>query len=187
MSPQHTLVLYLVVPLWLVAGFADWICHRSSHIEDTSGAKESVFHLLLLAEMGAPLLAAIYFDVNTLILGLLAAGCLAHELTTHADLRFASARRSISVPEQMVHSVLEMLPLTTLLLFASAYWQQWLALFGLGHEAPRLGLAWSVHAPPIEYGFALAAAICALAVGPYIEELLRSKRKERRTPELHRK
>jgi hypothetical protein len=33
---------YFVLPLWLVAGFADYLCHRASHIEQTSGAKESL-------------------------------------------------------------------------------------------------------------------------------------------------
>lgn len=179
MPLQHALVLYFVVPLWLVAGLADWACHRASHIEETSGARESALHLVLLAEMGLPLLAAIYLEVNTLILGLLAAGFIAHELTTYADLRLASARRSIPVPEQMVHSVLEMLPLMTLLLLASTHWQAWLALFGLGDESPGLRLAWSPYAPSVEYSIALAAAVCALAVGPYMEELFRSRRRAR--------
>lgn len=43
--------------VWLVAGFADWLCHRASHIESTTGAKESLIHLLMFAEVGVPLLA----------------------------------------------------------------------------------------------------------------------------------
>src|ERR671911_1644060 len=54
------MLMYFVLPLWLAAGFADYLCHRASDIEHTSGAKESLLHLLLFAEMGVPVLAAIF-------------------------------------------------------------------------------------------------------------------------------
>jgi len=50
--------MYFVLPLWLAAGFADYLCHRASHIEATSGPKESALHLLQFAEMAIPTLAA---------------------------------------------------------------------------------------------------------------------------------
>src|SRR5690349_23947212 len=36
----QNVLMYFVLPLWLVAGFADYLCHRAAHIETTSGAKE---------------------------------------------------------------------------------------------------------------------------------------------------
>jgi hypothetical protein len=174
--PQQTIVLYFVVPVWLIAGFADWLCHRRSHIEATSGARESMLHLLLLVEMGVPLLAAIYLEVNALVLAVLLAGFVAHELTTHVDLRIATSSRRVGVVEQLVHSVLEMAPLLVLLLLASAHWGQWLAMFGLGSERGRFDLAWSSHVPPATYSAGLVIAVLALALVPYVEELLRARR-----------
>lgn len=176
MLPQQWIVLYLVVPAWLLAGFADWLCHRRSHIEVTSGARESLLHLVLLVEMGLPLLAAIYLEVNALVLGFLLAGFIAHELTTYVDLRVATSSRRVGVIEQLIHSVLEMAPVMILLLLASAHWGQWLALFGLGTEPRQFSLAWSSTAPPATYSAGLAAAVLALALGPYVEELLRARR-----------
>ena len=37
------MLMYFVMPLWLAAGFADYLCHRATHIERTSGWKESSF------------------------------------------------------------------------------------------------------------------------------------------------
>lgn len=176
MSPQHSLVLYLVVPLWLVAGFADWLCHRSSHIEATSGAKESALHLLMLAEVGLPLLAALYLEVNALILGIFFLGLLAHEATVYIDVRYASSRRHISTLEQLIHSVLDMSPLLVLLLLASANWGQWLALFAMGTEPARFELAGSALAPGGTYTVWLVVAILALALIPYVEEWMRGRR-----------
>ena len=45
-------LMYVILPLWLLVGIADWLCHRASHIETTSGAKESLIHLLMLGEVG---------------------------------------------------------------------------------------------------------------------------------------
>ena len=35
----------MVIPLWFAAGMVDWLCHRASDIEHTTGAKESLFRL----------------------------------------------------------------------------------------------------------------------------------------------
>jgi len=51
-EPAGQVLLYFLVPLWLVAGVADWFCHCASHIESTTGVKESLLHLLMFAEVG---------------------------------------------------------------------------------------------------------------------------------------
>jgi hypothetical protein len=45
-------LLYFIVPQWTAAGVADWLCHRASRIEQTTGARESLLHLLMLVEVG---------------------------------------------------------------------------------------------------------------------------------------
>ena len=47
-------LMYIIMPVWSLAGFLDWLWHRQTKIETTSGAKESVMHLLMMAEAGAP-------------------------------------------------------------------------------------------------------------------------------------
>jgi hypothetical protein len=56
-SAAPAILMYFVLPVWLVAGFADYLCHRASAIESTSGWKESLLHLLQLGEMAVPTLA----------------------------------------------------------------------------------------------------------------------------------
>ena len=180
MAPERILLLHAVIPLWLLAGFADWLCHRRAAIETTSGAPESALHLLLLAEMGIPLLGALYLEVNALILLVLAIALVAHEITTYVDVRYAASRRHVGVIEQLVHSVLEMSPLIVLLLLASEHWPQALALIGAGDEPARFTLTPSPEAPSFAYTIALAIAIVVLALGPYLEELIRALRRDDR-------
>jgi hypothetical protein len=55
---QHFL-MYLVVPVWLLAGLGNWFCHRVARIEATSGVRESMMHLVQFAPVGLPLLVAV--------------------------------------------------------------------------------------------------------------------------------
>src|SRR5215210_3616139 len=134
------ILMYFVLPMWLLAGFADYLCHRASDIEHTSGAKESLLHLLLFAEMGVPVLAAIFLEINALIIALMIVFFLLHEATSLWDVSYAAKLRNITPVEQHVHSLLEMLPLMGLLLVIVPHWSQFLALFGLGSEPARFEL-----------------------------------------------
>lgn len=46
-----TLITYLALPLWVLAGLSDWWRHRRTSIESTTGVRESVFHLVLFTQM----------------------------------------------------------------------------------------------------------------------------------------
>lgn len=46
-----TVLMYFVLPVWLAAGFADYLCHRAASIETRSGWKELLLHLLQFGEM----------------------------------------------------------------------------------------------------------------------------------------
>jgi len=59
------LLVYFVLPVWLAAGFGDYLCHRATHIERTSGWKESILHLLQFAEMALPILAALFLKITS--------------------------------------------------------------------------------------------------------------------------
>ena len=102
------------LPLWLAAGGADWLCHRRSGIERTSGPTESALHLLLFGQIAVPASLALFFEINALLLTLMAAGVAAHMFTSWWDTRFAQPRRHIAPIEQQIHSWQEMLPLFAL-------------------------------------------------------------------------
>jgi hypothetical protein len=80
-DPTVLILMYFILPVWLLAGFADWLCHRASHIETTTGAKESLIHLLMFAEVGGPLLAAIFLEVNALTIAAMIMTFFIHKAT----------------------------------------------------------------------------------------------------------
>lgn len=106
---------YFVLPLWLAAGFADYLCHRAVHIERTSGWKESALHLLQFAEMAVPVLAALFLEITSGVIGLMIVFLILHEATAIWNVHYAAATREVTPTEQHVHSFLEMLPFNNLL------------------------------------------------------------------------
>jgi len=108
----RNLLMYFVLPLWLAAGFADYLCHRAAHIERTSGWKESLLHLLQFGEMALPILAALFLEINAGVVLLMIVCLLLHEATAYWDVSYATSTRKVAPVEQHVHSFLEILPLT---------------------------------------------------------------------------
>ncbi|PTQ82346.1 hypothetical protein C8R21_105107 [Nitrosospira multiformis] len=175
-DPVVLILMYFILPLWLAAGFADWLCHRASHIETTSGAKESVFHLLMLVEMGLPLLAAIFLQVNAGIIAFMIVAFFLHEITALWDVSYAVTVRRISPVEQHVHSFQEMIPLMAILLLISRHWGQFQALFGVGPETPQFDLAWKEEQLPVTYVISIMTVALLLEVIPFVEEFFRGLR-----------
>ncbi|QGZ42971.1 diguanylate cyclase [Pseudoduganella flava] len=178
-------LMYFIVPLWLAAGVADWLCHRRSGIEHTSGPKESAIHLLMLVEMGAPVLAALFLDVNALVLAFMIACFFVHEATALWDVSYATQHRTVTPLEQHIHSFLEMLPLMAVSMIALLHWPQFAALFGAGPEAADFGLRWKESPLPRSYVLWLMAAIVVFELLPYGEEFARTVREKLR-PRLSR-
>lgn len=175
-DPVLLLLLYGVLPVWLIAGFCDWLCHRASDIETTSGSKESLIHLLMFLEMGIPLLAALLLQVNALILLVMIVLFLCHEATAFWDVSYAVTTRRVSPIEQHIHSFLEMVPLMTLLLVISRHWQQFLSLFGAGTERSDFTLRLRETPLPVGYLVTLMTAIILFEILPYLEEYWRGRR-----------
>jgi hypothetical protein len=158
-----------VVPLWILAGLADWWCHRRTAIERTSGLRENLFHWLLFAEAGVALGAVAVLEVNAALLLLVAVAFLVHELTTFVELRYTVPRREVAPLEQMIHSFMEILPLGLLGLLAVMGWDQLLAQGGAPDFAPRVTRTpW-----PPAYLLAVAGAVLLFNVLPLAEEALR--------------
>jgi hypothetical protein len=178
-DPVRLLLLYFIMPLWFLAGFADYLCHRASHIAETAGWKETVLHLLMFVQMAIPLLMCLFFEINALTFAVMIVAFLAHEATALWDVSFAITRRYVSPIEQHVHSFLEMIPLMAGAFVAVLHWPQLLALFGLGSEAARFTLILKPDPLPIGYIAAALGASLFLELLPYLEELLRGMRARR--------
>lgn len=170
------LLMYFIVPLWLAAGVADYLCHRRSGIQHSSGLKESLIHLLMLAEMAVPVLAALLLEINALVLAVMVVAFLLHEVTALWDVRFATAHRKVTPFEQHVHSFLELVPLMGFVLILVLHWPQGLAIVGLGPETADWGLRPKPAPLPMAYVLAVLGAVAVLEILPYGEELWRCSR-----------
>jgi hypothetical protein len=145
-------MLYVLLPVWVIAGIADYLLHRRTSIETTSGWHETQLHILQALQIGIPLLAGLFLEINNLVLLIMGACVLAHMLTALWDTSYTAPRRYISPLEQHVHSHLEYVPVVALILVVLLYWGQ----------SDSLDLRWkSVPLPP---GILAAVLIPVLGV-----------------------
>jgi hypothetical protein len=156
MRPVWDILVYVVLPLWVVMGFADYLCHRAGDMEHR-------------------------FRINALLLALMIVALVAHEITGHVDLKLAMGTRKVTALEHQIHSFLDILPLTAFLLVCILHWPQTLALFGAGTEAADFSLGpkqpprWGEIIPPF-------AAFALLVFAPYLEESWRGLKARKTTP-----
>lgn len=166
-------LLFLIFPLWIVAGLTDYLLHKRTRIEETAGTNESLLHAVQLAEVGIPIVLALFLDINALIFLMMLTGLVLHEVTALWDLRFASRRRYVSPLEQHVHSFMEVLPFMALSFVIVMYWNQFIALFGFGPEPPRFELRPKTTPLSTGYLVVLLLSMGCFVVLPYAEELWR--------------
>ena len=175
MLPVWDILVWCVLPLWVISGFLDYLCHRKSHIECAAGIRETAIHWLMLAEVTLPLGLAVFFRIDALVLTIMIVCLIAHEVTGYFDLKLAMATRRVTIFEHQVHSALEILPLAAMLLVMALHWPQTQALFGFGAERADFSLGskqiprWGEIVPPL-------GAFLALAILPYLEELVRRRK-----------
>ena len=153
---------YVVFPLWLLSGLADYLCHARTDIAHTSGTRESALHLLQTVEIGLPVLAFLFLSTNALALALMAAGVVAHTATSWRDVAYAAQLRHISPGEQYVHSFLNVLPWVALALVAILHWPVVVAMFD-----PATASEWEPHwrQPPFDGGILFAVLASSLLFG----------------------
>ena len=175
-APVALILIYLVLPLWLAAGVADWLCHRATHIELTAGPRESVLHLVMFAEVGLPLLAVLFLEINAAVIALMIVAFVVHEGTALWDVHYAISRRHVGAFEQQVHSFLELLPLIAIVCLVCLHWGQFLALFGAGPERAAFALRLKSQPLPGAFIVGLLLAVVLLELVPYGEELIRCLR-----------
>ncbi|MFF7948495.1 diguanylate cyclase [Streptomyces griseorubiginosus] len=182
-------LLYGLLPGWFVPGLADWVMHRRTRIEETSGTKESLIHSLMMAEVGLPIALTLRYEVNPLLLTVQLGGAAVHEATALWDVRTAvDSDREVKPLEQHIHSFLESLPFGALaaLMCLHADQVKSLARGGRGDKD-----AWRLvpRRRPLSPGYltGIGAAIGACVLLPYGEELLRCARTARARKKLSKK
>ncbi len=150
--------------LWLLAGWADFRCHRRSDLPHTSGLAESLLHVLQMGLMGTLVLAWLAARPGLPLLALSALLVLAHAVAGYMDTRTAWGRRPITPLEQHIHSVLDAAP--------------WIALgiaaFGQGAAALAHGWRWEWRAPlpPASAWIAVLLPALLLCMLPLLVELV---------------
>lgn len=172
-------LLYAVLPAWVFFGFMDYVCHRHSRIEETTGIKESLMHAVMGIQVGLPIALGLFLEINVLIMLITLVVLATHEWVAHVDVKTAYEIRKISIWEIHAHSFLEVIPFGIFGLVVLLKWPDFIKLvtFDWGGS---LGLALKAH--PIDSGFIVSYAVLMLLGGilPYGEELLRCLRAEAR-------
>jgi len=146
MTYQSLLIMLLcaMLPVWLFAGAGDWLCHRRSSIERSSGPAESTLHLILYLLIAVPLVLALFMEIDAMLLAFMTICVLAHTAVSLWDTSVAQPRRHISPLEQHIHSYLEMLPLFALALVCVLHWDSLMnPTWGLSLRLQPLPALWT--------------------------------------------
>jgi hypothetical protein len=163
----------LLLPIWVLAGVADYLWHRRTRIETTSGTKESLTHALMITEMGPAVLAALFLEINAGVLALIIASYAAHEATVAWDIYFTASRRPIPPGEQHTHSYLQGVPFCLASFVTFTHWDQFLTLLGKGSQRPRFGIHFTKPILPLRYLLPFVFGSGLVAAIPHAEELWR--------------
>ena len=92
------LILYVILPIWTVAGAVDWWCHRRTKIEENSGLRESLIHSIMGVQVGLPILACLMFEVNVLLMLFCFFILITHEYVAHQDIVYATPEAAHQPP-----------------------------------------------------------------------------------------
>jgi hypothetical protein len=169
----HTVLMWGLYPVWLLAGAGDYLCHRQTDIEHTSGTKESWFHLLQFVSLLPAFAAAVLLDVNAVVFGLIVVCVIAHTVLAHLDISYTDGLRHISPIEQHVHGFMEVLPLVAVALLGILHWSE----ISDGAAGPMFSHPMFSLRAPIDVGRVLLVSSFAVLAGvPIMEELARTYR-----------
>ncbi len=172
-------LMYGVLPLWFVPAVADWIMHRRTRIEDTSGVRESALHALMMTEAGIPVAMGLLAKINPLVLSAMGGAAVLHGATALWDVSLATGEREVRPVEQHIHSFLEVLPLAALAFTCCLHADQVRAVSRGGPDGDDWKLLPKDRPLPARYLGGLAVAIGACIALPYAEEMRRCVRAAR--------
>ncbi|MBM4291112.1 MAG: diguanylate cyclase [Deltaproteobacteria bacterium] len=175
-----SLILYGLLPLWVLAGFVDYVCHWRTKIHENSGGWESLMHLCMGGQVALPMWLALTCKINVLILLLCFIVLITHEVVAHYDVLYARTARHISVWEVHAHSFLETIPFFITALVVCRNWEAFMQLITLDW-AGHMGLELRDEPIGSEVGdrtFVARYFVLVILSGllPYLEELTRCLR-----------
>jgi hypothetical protein len=174
------LILYVILPLWVISGSLDYWCHRLSKIEDNSGLRESLLHATMGFLIGIPLWMAIFFEINVLVLLLCFVFFVSHELVAHYDVVWAQSKRRITVGEQHVHAYLLTIPFYLMTLIICRNWGAFMHTITFEWTG---NLHLSMRQEPVgtmRFVWWYATLMLVTAILPYTEEVFRCWRARQR-------
>jgi hypothetical protein len=166
-------MLYVFLPLWGIAGFADWCCHKATKIEATSGIKESLMHSLMGIQMAIPIMLCLVYYVNVLVLLICIITWISHEIVAHCDVRYASPKREISIWEMHAHTYLGSLPLYMLTSIIVINWDVFQQLITINWVGNMSLIYLDEPHGTSSYLPAYLAFMAVVCVFPYVEENIR--------------
>ncbi|MFI9258275.1 diguanylate cyclase [Streptomyces sioyaensis] len=173
-------LMYGVLPLWCVPAVADWIMHRRTRIEDTTGMRESALHALMMTEAGVPVAMGLLAKVNPLVLSVMGGAAVAHGATALWDVSLATDEREVRPVEQHIHSFLEVLPLAALAFTCCLHADQVRATLRGGVTPDDWKLLPKENPLSVAYLAGLGLAIGACVALPYAEEMTRCAKAARK-------
>jgi hypothetical protein len=165
------LLVWAIYPIWLAAGFVDYLSHRRTHIDRTSGSTESWLHLAQFASLALPLVLVTFLQVTPLVIAIVAGSIVLHTTLSIADVSYTDGRRYISPIEQHVHALMVVLPVVAAALVALL---NWAAIFSSDWV-----LRLKPEPLPVVPAYLLVGSYLVLAGAPIIEELIRTSRRLR--------
>ncbi len=176
---MRRLTAWFIVPVWITAGLLDYLWHRRTSIETTSGLEESLTHSVMMLEAGPAVLAALFLEINAGVLAGMIGLAVLHEMTVLWDLWYTSPRRVIPAGEQVTHTFLEAPPFLTTAAAIATHWDQFRALAGRGHARREMGIR--LRRPPVSPAGVLAifGAMGIFGALPHADELRRCMRAKR--------
>jgi hypothetical protein len=164
-------LVWAVYPAWLAAGFVDYLSHRRTHIDRTSGPTESWFHLAQFASLAIPFFLVVFLEVTPLVIAMVAGSIVLHTALSMADVAYTDGRRYISPVEQHVHAFMVVLPVVAAAIIALLNWD---AISG-----PDWALRPKPEPLPVVPASLLVGSYLVLAGAPIVEELIRTSRRFR--------
>jgi hypothetical protein len=174
-TAMRKLTAYAIVPVWIASGFLDYIWHRRTHIETTSGFGESLIHSVMGAEATPVVLAPLFLEIDSDVLAWMIVLSIVHEATVLWDIWFTTPRRRIPAVEQIIHTFLEIPPFLTAAVAIATHWDEFLELLKNGpHRRPTIRF----RRPPVPGSHLLAILAAGVALGgiPHLDELRRCLR-----------
>ncbi len=172
-------MLYFMLPMWVIPGILDYLCHRWSSIETTTGVKEAFIHLLFCIEVGSTVIMGLWLEINSLVILLMIVIWFLHELTTIWDVAYAVTLRKVTTMEQHVHDYLVVVPFMAVSFVICLKWNQFLAIFGAGPEQAQWTIGFKKDFLPHGYLAFMVILFTLCTVIPYLEELWRCYRAAR--------